>query len=134
VRVTQLKFQAFLKEIKSGLFSTILAYVYTVKYQKRGLPYFHLLLFLNHKAPSYKGFLSPRYINNIILTKLPPPKIDPDGSLTKIVKGYMLHRKCGQKDPSALCTRNNLCKKGFPKPYQKATYTKTSGYPLYRRR
>jgi Helitron helicase-like domain at N-terminus len=32
VRVTQLKFQAFLKKIKSGLFSTILAYVYTIKY------------------------------------------------------------------------------------------------------
>jgi Helitron helicase-like domain at N-terminus len=94
MRVTQLKFQVFLKEIKSGLFSAILVYVYTVKYQKRGLLYFHLLLFLDYKAPSYEGFLSPRYINNIILTKLPPPEIDPDGSLTKIVKGCMLHCKC----------------------------------------
>jgi hypothetical protein len=46
----------------------------------------------------------------------------------------MLHYKYSQEDSSALCTRNNLCKKGFPKPYQKATYTKTSGYLLYRRR
>jgi Helitron helicase-like domain at N-terminus len=103
VRVTQLKFQAFLKEIKSGLFSAILAYVYTVKYQKRGLPHFHLLLFLDYKAPSYEGFLSLRYVNNIILAELPPPKIDSDRSLIKIVKGYILHRKCGQEDPLALC-------------------------------
>jgi Helitron helicase-like domain at N-terminus len=134
VRVTQLKFQAFLKEIKSGLFSAILAYVYTVKYQKHGLPHFHLLLFLDYKAPSYEGFLFPRYVDNIILAKLPSPEIDPDGSLTKIVKGCILYRKCSQEDPSALCTRNNLCKKGFSKPYQEATYTKTSRYLLYHRR
>jgi Helitron helicase-like domain at N-terminus len=131
VQVTRLKFQAFLKEITSGLFGAILVYVYTVEYQKCGLSHFHLLLFLDHKAPSYEGFLSPRYIDNIILAELPPPEIDPDGSLTKIVKSCMLHRKCGQEDPSALCTRNNLCEKGFPKPYQETTYTETSGYLLY---
>lgn len=134
VRVTRLKFQAFLQEIKSGLFGPVAAHVYTVKYQKRGLPYFHLLLFLDHKALSYKGFFSPRYVDNIILAELPPLEIDPDESLTKIVKGYMLYRKCGQEDLSALCTRNNHCEKGFPKPYQKTTYTETNEYSLYRRR
>lgn len=135
VRVTRLKFKAFLYEIlKNEIFGKVNGHVYTNEYQKRGLPHFHLLLFLNHNQRSYEGMLTPEYIDNIILAELPSPQIDPDGSLAKIVGSCMLHRDCGPNHPTASCMRDGRCEKRFPKAFQETTFISTEGYPTYRRR
>ncbi|RDX46067.1 hypothetical protein OH76DRAFT_1330930, partial [Lentinus brumalis] len=45
-RVFHLKKQALLKVIKDGFFGELAADVYTIEFQKRGLPHMHLLIFL----------------------------------------------------------------------------------------
>ena len=40
------KQQALLKKIRDGYFGQVAGFVYTIKYQKRGLPHMHLLIFL----------------------------------------------------------------------------------------
>ncbi|TFK83719.1 hypothetical protein K466DRAFT_455289, partial [Polyporus arcularius HHB13444] len=45
-RVFQLKKKALLKMIKDGFFGGLAADVYTIEFQKRGLPHMHLLIFL----------------------------------------------------------------------------------------
>ncbi len=57
-------------------------YIYTVKYQKRGLFYTHIIVFI------YVGhaFSKPEYINNLIRAKLSNRQLDPDKSLIIIIK------------------------------------------------
>ena len=50
-RVFHLKKNALLKKIKNGFFGDLAAKVYTIEFQKRGLPHMHLLIFL---AEPYK--------------------------------------------------------------------------------
>ena len=58
-----------LAELKDNLFGLYTSYVYTIKYQKRGLPYKHLLLFLKLSAK----FLTAARIDEVVCTKLPDP-------------------------------------------------------------
>ena len=56
------KKKAFLKLINNSFFGTIVAHIYTIEFQKRGLPYIYLLIFLHsqhHIQDSY-------YINFMI--------------------------------------------------------------------
>ena len=51
------KIKAMLKDIKGGLFGDVQGFVFTIEFQKRGLPHIHLLIFLRqnfkiHDAPS----------------------------------------------------------------------------------
>src|SRR5882672_2477 len=45
-RVFAQKIKAMLKDIKDGVFGDVHGYVFTVEFQKRGLPHIHLLIFL----------------------------------------------------------------------------------------
>lgn len=49
VRIFHVKLKALIKEILNGtLFGTIIAYVYTIEFQKRGLPHAHMLFAIKH--------------------------------------------------------------------------------------
>ena len=43
------KMQALLKDVRDGLFGKMAGMVYTVEFQKRGLPHMHLLIFLQQQ-------------------------------------------------------------------------------------
>ena len=58
---------------KHGIFGRAVAYVYTIEFQKRGLPHIHLLIFL--KEP-YK-LLTPEAINSCIWAHWPDPNTQP---------------------------------------------------------
>ena len=67
--------------------------MYTVEFQKRGLPHVHLLLFLhaNNKYPS------PNDIDNIISAEIPSQKDDPETQMvityhTKVRLRRIIHR------------------------------------------
>jgi hypothetical protein len=64
------------------VFGIVPALVYIVEYQKRGLPHAHIIIFL---AGGY-AFSEPEVIDNLIRAELPDRALDPDGSLTEIVK------------------------------------------------
>ena len=136
VRVFFLKVKELIKDLRKNLFGRYKAHVYTIEYQKRGLPHVHLLLYLDS---SYKYDTSSR-IDNIICAELPDPAWDPTGELTDLIKSTMSHGPCGQENPFASCMvrKDNrdpgYCSKHFPKQFASETRIVEDGYPEYRRR
>lgn len=100
------------------------AYVYTIEFQKRGLPHMHCLIFLNEP---YK-LSTPDAIDSCIWARWPDPEKEP--LLFETVKCCMVHGPCGALNPSAPCMENSKCTKGFPKPF---TTLDPHGYLLYAR-
>jgi Helitron helicase-like domain at N-terminus len=73
-RVFQMKKQALLDLIrKDGIFGNHVASVWTVEFQKRGLPHVHLIVFLENRHK----FRSPEDFENIIRADIPDPEKEP---------------------------------------------------------
>ncbi|EMR68302.1 putative atp-dependent dna helicase pif1 protein [Eutypa lata UCREL1] len=133
IRVFDQKRKELLNDItKHHCFGHCVAVVWTIEYQKRGLPHMHCLVFLNPKDRD--RLLDPANIDRVIRAEIPGPDIDPDGRLRKVVESTMIHRPCGENNPNAPCMVNNQCSKKYPKPYCPVTEVKEDGYPIYRRR
>lgn len=135
VRVFYMKVKSFLSEIKKkNIFGAYEGCVWTIEYQKRGLPHMHLLLFLQKNDQ----FLTPKKIDEIICAELPSPTTQPQ--LYEVVTTTMLHGLCGGENLSAPCmTKKYLgdipkCSKHFPREFQSQTMIQADGYPFYRRR
>ena len=127
-RMFQLKKKVLMTAIlKHGIFGPCEGHVYSIEFQKRGLPHMHLLLFL--KA-GYK-LLSPDVVDNIISAQWPDPVTQP--LLFQAVKKFMVHGPCGILNPHAPCMRDGKCIHGYPKPFQEHTTMDHEGYPLYAR-
>lgn len=99
--------------------------MYSVEWQKRGLPHAHILLWLKEK-------LRPEKIDTIISAELPNPDGDP--LMFDIVKANMIHGPCGLLNPESPCMKDGRCSKGYPKFLIAETITGDDGYPKYRRR
>ena len=135
-RVFHLKQQELLKEIKiKNIFGRYLGCVWTIEYQKRGLPHMHLLLFLHPED----RFLSAERIDEIISAELPDPIQHPDGILPQVITSVMVHGPCGIHAPNAPCMTAKypggpkVCSKQYPRAFQAETIIQPDGYPLYRR-
>jgi len=102
--------------------------IYTIEFQKRGLPHAHILVFLNPKNRCVK----PEHIDKIISAEIPDKDTDPE--LFKIVTSLMIHGPCGPENESSPCMDRNKCTKHFPKKYQNETFIDPDGYPVYKRR
>ena len=102
--------------------------MYTVEFQKRGLPHAHILLFLHpkDKCPT------PAHIDSIIKAEIPNSCTDPVAY--EAVKLYMLHGPCGLANMSSPCMINSKCSKHFPKSFYAETTIDDDGFPNYRRR
>jgi hypothetical protein len=128
-RVFHLKLAALLDDImKKELFGKALGYVYTVEYQKRGLPHVHLIVFL-HPAVRLS---TPERIDQFISTEFPDEDADPE--LHALVKTHMVHGPCGTGHYSPCLNDKKECSKGFPKPYQEATEISGQSYVKTKRR
>jgi Helitron helicase-like domain at N-terminus len=122
--VFHLKVKELLKDLKQrNVFGRYLGHVWTIEYQKWGLPHIHLLLFLH---PDDR-FLDAIRIDQVVSAELPDPLLDPTGELTKIVQSTMVHGPCGADYPKAPCMVRQSpndplrCSKRFPKPFQPIT-------------
>ena len=111
--------------------------MYTIEYQKRGLPHMHLLVFL---SPDFRSkLLEPAVIDQIICAELPTPNTDPDGHLTAVIESMIIHGPCGRDNFDAPCMVSEdsrapkQCSKRFPKSFSKETMVQEDGYPIYRR-
>ncbi|XP_057248262.1 uncharacterized protein LOC125493694 [Beta vulgaris subsp. vulgaris] len=102
--------------------------VYTVEFQKRGLPHAHILLFM-HQGDKYPVASD---IDKIICAELPDKSEDPE--LYQAVSEYMMHGPCGSANTNAPCMIDKQCSKHFPKRFNDATKVDDEGYPVYRRR
>ena len=125
-RVFRLKIAHFTQLVmKSRIFGAVRCYIYTVEWQKRGLPHAHFLFWLQTKIHANE-------IDSIVCAELPDP--DVDGELFDIVKKHMVHGPCGFHNSKSPCMKDGKCCKRYPKPFVKETQTGQDGYPSYRRR
>ncbi|KAI3678193.1 hypothetical protein L6452_37477 [Arctium lappa] len=83
-------------------FKDIAARLYTIEFQKRGLPHCHTLLWV---TKPYK-ITSPGQVDNFISPEIPDPKDYP--ALYKIVTELMMHGPCGHAKTSAPCMANGV--------------------------
>ncbi|XP_058732948.1 uncharacterized protein LOC131604533 [Vicia villosa] len=128
-RVFKIKFDQLLTDLtKKGVLGKVLAYMYTIEFQKRGLPHAHILIFL-HPSNKYPG---PEDIDKIISAEVPDPETHP--RLYSLVKAHMVHGPCGLANPKTPCTKDGRCTKFYPKKFQPTTIVDQEGYPVYRRR
>ncbi|PNX97388.1 helicase-like protein [Trifolium pratense] len=126
--VFKIKFDELMKDLtKRHILGKVLAYMYTIEFQKRGLPHAHILIFLH---PSSK-YPSPEDIDTTISVEIPNPDVDPE--LYNLVKKHMIHGPCGPSRLESPCTVNGRCTKFFPKKFNEKTIVDQDGYPVYRR-
>ncbi|KAK1400269.1 Helicase [Heracleum sosnowskyi] len=85
-RVFEIKLYQLMQDLrKEQPFGKVTACVYTIEFQKRGLPHAHILLFLDSamKNPSAE------YVEQIISAEIPDINVDPDGY--NAVNKFMIH-------------------------------------------
>ncbi|OJT14230.1 hypothetical protein TRAPUB_9214 [Trametes pubescens] len=125
-RVFNLKKNTLIREvIRNGIFGCAVAHIYTIEFQKRGLPHMHLLIFLD----CCNKLLDPAAVDSTIRATWPDPDREP--LLFEMAKACMVHGPCGALNPSAPCMDNGKCPKRYPKPVQEHTSLNQDGYPLY---
>ncbi|KAI3705579.1 hypothetical protein L1987_75818 [Smallanthus sonchifolius] len=113
---------------ENAILGQVQAVVYTVEFQKRGLPHAHVCLFMHpdHKLPTVE------YIDPIISAEIPEKNEDPE--LYSLVKEFMIHGPCGNHNLNCPCMIDNKCSKKFPKRFCANTTIDGDGFPVYRRR
>ncbi|GBM61856.1 hypothetical protein AVEN_265503-1 [Araneus ventricosus] len=73
VRVFNMKLKELLEDIcKHGIFGTVLAYIYVIEFQKRGLPHAHILLTLDSESK----IRTKDDIDKFVSAELPDPCTD----------------------------------------------------------
>ncbi|XP_035845817.1 uncharacterized protein LOC110924923 [Helianthus annuus] len=128
-RLFKIKLNALIKDLKdNSIFGKVSAVVYTVEFQKRGLPHVHICLFMHpdHKFPTVE------HIDPLISAEIPDPNDDLE--LYTLVSDFMIHGPCGPHNINCPCMVDNKCSKGFPKRFRDHTSVDMDGFPLYRRR
>ncbi|GBL74446.1 hypothetical protein AVEN_220506-1 [Araneus ventricosus] len=129
VRVFNMKLKELLEDIcKHGIFGTVLAYIYVIEFQKRGLPHAHILLTLDSESK----IRTKDDIDKFVSAELPDPCTDL--RLFQIVTKCMVHGPCGTININSPCMRVGQCCKSFPKQFKDDTEENVNGYPIYRRR
>nr|KAJ0211721.1 hypothetical protein LSAT_V11C400177920 [Lactuca sativa] len=128
-RLFKMKLDSLIKDLmKNSLLGSVEAAVYTVEFQKRGLPHAHICLFMHsdYKLPTVG------YIDRVISAEIPNKDDDPE--LDALVSEFMMHGPCGSDNPKCPCMIDNKCSKNFPKTFTEHTSVDENGYPIYRRR
>ena len=112
---------------KGRIYGDVQAYMYSVEWQKRGLPHAHILLWLKDKVHASD-------IDKLISAELPDPK--KDKKLYDIVSKHMVHGPCGSTVGiwDSACLKNKECDKKYPRRFMYETQIGEDGYPAYRRR
>ena len=127
-RVFRLKLKKLMEFLKKGVFGEPQAWLYSIEFQKRGLPHAYILLWLK---PACR--IEPDGIDKVIVAEIPCQETDP--TLHNIVKANMVHGPCGTDvNPHGVCMKNGSCSKKYPRQFITQTQQGIDGYPKYRRR
>ncbi|XP_041450597.1 uncharacterized protein LOC121404667 [Drosophila obscura] len=102
--------------VKHGAFGSVQCWMYSIEWQKRGLPHAHILIWLIEK-------IRPNQIDDVISAEIPDPTVDPE--FFEVVTKNMIYGPCMVE---------GKCSKRFPKNLVSDTVTGNDGYPEYRRR
>ncbi|XP_074305872.1 uncharacterized protein LOC141641094 [Silene latifolia] len=127
-RVFKIKLDELMIDFKERhIFSRVRAAVYTIEFQKRGLPHAHILLFLHREDK----FPEAADIDKIISAEIPDPVSNP--VLHAIVATHMMHRPCGTARLQSPCMVGYKCSKNFPKNCIERTTVDKDDYLVYKR-
>jgi hypothetical protein len=107
--VFKAKVAAIMVDIKKGALGVSVAHIFTIEFQKRGLPHMHLIIFLQHDSK----LRTADDVDSILSAQLPDPYTQPE--LYHLVVKYMVHGPCGAYNPDSPCMVNGECSKNFPK-------------------
>jgi hypothetical protein len=111
-RVFNMKLKAIFNDIlKENIFGKVLAYLYTIEFQKRGLPHAHVLLIL---AQPYKSKTATDY-DTIVSAEIPNRDRNPNTFNT--VKQTMMHGPYGIFNPNASCMKDEKCFKKYSRNF-----------------
>lgn len=125
-RVFKQKLLSLIKLItKYKIYGKVRCWMYSIEWQKRGLPHAHILIWLEDK-------IMPNQIDNIVSAEIPNPEIDP--KLFNVVCKHMIHGPCGSLNGYSPCMKDGICTRKYPKELVTETQTGINGYPQYRRR
>ncbi|CEP08959.1 hypothetical protein, partial, partial [Parasitella parasitica] len=115
-RVFNLKLRALLDDIlKSRIFGKVVAYVYSIEFQKRGLPHCHMLFILDQPDKPQTA----EDIDKIVHAEIPDPTTHPLAHAT--VTTCMIHGPCGLLNPDSRCMKNGKCTKNYPYDFNDTT-------------
>ena len=128
-RVFQLKLESMMKDIETEqIFGKLSGYMYTMEWQKRGLPHAHILLFLDPDD----AIRTVADIDKAVCAELPDPDTNPE--LFQLISEHMIHGPCGSLIPNRPCCSKGSCEERYPKNYSNQTVLSEDNYPNYRRR
>ena len=116
VRVFHAKLKSLLHEITHNALGDWAAHLYTIEFQKRGLPHAHIIIFLKPHAK----LRTPEDIDSLMSSEFPTENQE----LLELIQRLMVHTPCDGQNSTAPCMVNGTCSKGFPKPFREET---TSG-------
>ena len=111
--------------VKHEVFGSVCCWMYSVEWQKRGLPHAHILIWLYNKITSDE-------IDDVICAEIPRADVDKD--LHAVVIKNMIHGPCGTLNLNSRCMIDGKCSKQYPRAFTVNTVTGDDGYPRYRRR
>ncbi|XP_010451903.1 PREDICTED: uncharacterized protein LOC104734095 [Camelina sativa] len=128
-RIFKIKLDTLIVDIKkNNVFGPATAVLYTIEFQKRGLPHVHILLFLQKGSK----LITTDVIDNVISAEIPDEATNP--TLYNVVKEFMIHGLCGVANPHSPCMDKGKCTKKFPKEFNSSTCINKDGFPVYKRR
>ncbi|XP_022031084.1 uncharacterized protein LOC110932031 [Helianthus annuus] len=128
-RLFKMKLDSLLKDLKdSKYFGETNFVVYTVEFQKRGLPHAHICVFMkvDQKLPTIDQ------IDPCISAEILDKKEDPE--LYSLVTDYIIQGPCGNANLNCPCMVDKRCSKNFPKKFTPHTTIDSGGFPVYRKR
>ncbi|XP_031252702.1 uncharacterized protein LOC116110618 [Pistacia vera] len=102
-------------------------FIYTIKFQKRGLLHAHILVSLHSQYKNPSAFKIDEIVSAEVSNK------ETDGVVFAAVENHMIHNLCGDVNKNSPCMEKGRCKKHFPKKFVNETSMDDNRYPMYGR-
>lgn len=127
-RVYNIKLKELLHDLTvKHILGKVNGFVYTVEFQKRGLPHAHILLIMQQGD---RPVTTAEY-DSIVSAEIPDATLHPE--LHSTVSNSMMHGPCGALKSDAPCMEDGRCTKNFPKDFCSETTVTQDSYPTYKR-
>ncbi|XP_076045864.1 uncharacterized protein LOC143028110 [Oratosquilla oratoria] len=131
-RIFKLKVDSLMKDLTHGkIFGQVKANLYSIEWQKRGLPHAHILLWMDDRVTADT-------VSQFISAEIPDKNEEP--RLYDVVTRCMIHGPCKGYDESQPCCQGKNASFGkcggkkFPKTCRSDLLFGNNGYPEYKRR
>ncbi|KAK3776922.1 hypothetical protein RRG08_016742 [Elysia crispata] len=131
-RIFKLKFDTLMDDLLKlkilGGGGGMKAHTATMQFQKRGLPYVHILLIMDAECKPK----TTEMIDNSVSVEIPDR--DPNPKLYELITTQNIHGPCGNVNPKSPCMDRNKCTKNFLKSFRQSTKVTENSYRLYMHR